>query len=425
MPAPPWRWPAQPWRWSLSGFSQDQNMELKAAAGSVIITPEENLLMGGFSPNRMALGTYDNLYARCLVLEKSGERLVFVSADLLGLIRYDVLLIKKELAEKHSIKPEGVFIFSTHQHSGPDTIGLWGRIPLATNGRNEKYMEKVRKNIARLAADTVKTTEPAILKISKTESDGFSKNSRESELLDKDIFVLSVRGKHKQIATVVNFGCHPEALSRSNRFVSSDYPGYLCKRLEKELGGTAIFINGILGGMITPNTGILRRPEYNPLKIKYDNVKKCEAMGNILAEWAIKSIPNAKPLENSWKVTTQKIEVPLENHAFKLASKHGIIPKSEGTARDWNVITEVSVIDFGNAKMLLVPGEILPKLGLEIKKMFNAEYVMMFCLANDEIGYVIHPDDWPRDLYKYERSMSVGPEAGKRVREAFKQMAVR
>ncbi len=403
---------------SLSIFSQDSESVFKAAAESTVIMPAENVLMGGFSPNRMSTGVHDDLFARCIVFEKNNQKMAWVSLDLLGFLRYDVFLVKKELAERRTLDPSSVFIFSTHQHSGPDTLGLWGRIPIATPGRNEKYLAEVRQKIVKLIAETAAKTEPANLKIIKTVSKEFSKNRREPDLLDKDITILLVSNEKKHIATIVNFGCHPEVMFRSNTLISADFPGVLAKHLEAAMGGTTIFINGILGGMVTPNTAVL--------KTNYSGFDKCEAMGKLLSRWVIDAvIQNQKEkIKPDWTIKTEHIKIPLENHAFKLAVKHGAIPKSEEVFQDWHLITEVSVINLGGVSILLVPGEILPKLGLEIKAMFPGKYTMMFTLANDEIGYIIHPDDWSRDLYRYERSMSVGPKAGKIILETFKKIAV-
>jgi hypothetical protein len=411
----------------LSSLSTAQNSsEFKAAAGSVVITPKENVLMGGFDPNRMSTGVHDDLYARCVVLEAKNLAgpLVFVSLDLLGLSRYDVMIIKKELWEKHRVNPAYVFISSTHQHAGPDTMGLWGRIPIFTKGRNENYMKFVRDSAVTLIAETVKKTKPATLKIAKTKSDGFSKNRREPELLDPDIFIILVDGKEKRIATMVNFGCHPEVIFRRNTLISADFPGVLVKILEEKYGGTALFINGILGGMITPDTGLIRQPKYRPIKKPADDFEKCEAMAKILAQWIVDSISSAETLQPVWRIrTAAQINVPMENHAFKLGVKYGAILTSPEVFKDWEVITEITVIHIGDAIILAVPGEILPKLGLEIKSMFPGKYVMMFTLTNDELGYILHPDDWPRDLYSYERSMSVGKRVGELMLEKFKAIA--
>lgn len=396
--------------------------DLRAAADSVQITPDKNMLLGGSKPNRMSTGIYDDLYARCLILENRQKRLIFVTLDLLGFMAYDVTLVKKELADKKIADPTSFFIFSTHQHSGPDTLGLWGRIPILTKGRDENYLKSVREKIVDLVARTTGRLEPAQLAITKTKDQGFAKNSREAGLADPDIFTITITGSkcRCRIATIVNFGCHPEALNSDNTLISADFPGSLARYLKKS-GGEILFINGILGGMVTPETDVIHRRF--PKGKKINQYEMSEAMGRLLGDWVLEALAKETPLHSDWIITTRKLEIPIENHVFKLGIRHGAIPSSPEVFHDWKVITEISVIKLGKATLLLVPGEILPKLGLEIKKLFPGKYTLMLTLANDELGYIIHPNDWPRDLYSYERSMSVGKSAGEKILGAFKKIA--
>ena len=38
-----------------------------------------------------------------------------------------------------------------------------------------------------------------------------------------------------------------------NTLVTADYPGVLLREIEKRRGGTGVFLNGPLGGMVTPD----------------------------------------------------------------------------------------------------------------------------------------------------------------------------
>ena len=55
-----------------------------------------------------------------------------------------------------------------------------------------------------------------------------------------------------------------------------------------------------------------------------------------------------------------------------------------------------------------MPGEPLPKVGLKVKEMLRKPFKMFIGLGDDEIGYVIDPEDWKEG--KYEESMSLGPD---------------
>ena len=66
----------------------------------------------------------------------------------------------------------------------------------------------------------------------------------------------------------------------------------------------------------------------------------------------------------------------------------------------------------GEAQIATYPGEVLPKLGFQIKSAMDAKYRFIFGLADDELGYILDDQDFGREPYEYESSMSVGPTIG-------------
>jgi hypothetical protein len=110
------------------------------------------------------------------------------------------------------------------------------------------------------------------------------------------------------------------------------------------------------------------------------------------------------------------VDLPLANLNFKAFSKARILdtdPKSEDTFQ-----TEVWRVDLGPATWITIPGEILPNPALAVKAKIPGKYPMVVALANDELGYILDPEDFDKDLYKYEKSMSVGKETWPKLLEA-------
>ena len=56
-----------------------------------------------------------------------------------------------------------------------------------------------------------------------------------------------VRGDGIVVATLCNYGCHPQSLGPENSLVSADWPGTTRELLERELGGTSLFLLGACG----------------------------------------------------------------------------------------------------------------------------------------------------------------------------------
>lgn len=417
---------------------------LRAAADKEIITPDHQVPMAGFSPKRLSLGVNDDLYARCLIIETAGgEKIAFVSLDLIGFIRYDVLLVREELRKKGIMDPDCLIICSTHTHAGPDMIGMWGRsaFPFAPNiggsGRDEEYIRSVREKIVDLVERTAKKLEPARLSTIEASGEGYSKNvhlpraiseSPASGQLDVSLVALIVQGENGTIATLTNFAVHPETFRPDNQLLSSDFPGELTKCMEKEFGGTALFVNGLLGAMVTCRTNLVFKCKKNPTA-----ADRAYALGNGLTQRLVAAKPAMKSLDitGGIRLRRQTIKVPLDNFLFQEGMKLGIIPHNKQVlTENREVLTEVGILDLGNLRILMIPGEIQPGLGLKIKKLTGA--TMDFGLTNDEVGYILPTEDFSRMIindegqseymYNYERTMSLGPLCGDRVYEGFEEL---
>src|SRR5437870_5228156 len=97
---------------------------LRAGFGECDITPRldgKPVYMAGFGKNRKATGVHDPLMARAVVFAHAGRKLAMVSVDVVGLFQATVERMRSKLPGFTY-----VLVSSTHNHEGPDTLGLWG-----------------------------------------------------------------------------------------------------------------------------------------------------------------------------------------------------------------------------------------------------------------------------------------------------------
>jgi len=189
----------------------------------------------------------------------------------------------------------------------------------------------------------------------------------------------------------------------ANRLVSADFCGPALARVEAEFGGIGLFVNGALGGMVTP-------------QVRERTWAEVERVGRAVGETAIAALRGRPPIAvDRFRFARAEVTLPLANERFRQLAAAGLL---RGVRFDGEVPTEVVHLAIGPVRIATVPGEILPRPGLELKRRLGGEFPLVFSLANDELGYLLHPDDFDRDLFRYERSMSVGPETWPRLREA-------
>ncbi len=399
--------------WAIAMSCWAQGLQAGAAANK--ITPTKQVYLAGYAPNRPNTGgVHDDIWARALVVQVGQERLAIVVCDLLGLLRDDVQKIRQRVK---SVPPNRVMVLCTHVHSAPDTIGLWGPTPMQS-GRDEEYVNFVIETAARTVDEAASRLQPATVGFAKTNIEGVAYNYRVEKILDTEAAVMQLRSKAdgKVIATLTNFACHPEVLN--NDQLTADFCHWYYQTVESKVGGVAIFANGALGGMISP------APNPDPNVPKGRDWARAERYGTTIANKALEAIANARfsdavQLEHREATYT----VTLENDRFRMALAAGIIPAGASLSND-KITTESHLIRLGDAVMFTMPGEVLPNIGILLKRLLApyGDPVFLFGLANDELGYILSMADYYLDLYSYERSMSVGSEIGHAMVQAARQM---
>lgn len=382
-----------------------------------IITPtlDKPVYLAGFGQNRRAETIHDDLYVRALTIQTEKITLALVALDLIGFFRHDVLEVVNAL--KSSTADLQIVIASTHTHHGPDTMGLWGPDD-KTCGADQGYMSAIKKKIVDTVSASLSDLKPASAKWTSLHVPGLAKNARNPEILDDELTLLQFStAEDKPLATLFNFPCHPEVLWEHNPNITADYVGYLREEVEKQTGAPCIFFAGALGGMMTPD-------------VKDHSFEEAEFMGRKLGEEGVKALRavDSGPL-TSVSFEKRIIKAKLTNILYKLAFGRKLLPD----VRDKKgfITSEVNLIKIGGLWLATVPGELLPKLGLQLKawmKEAGAHVTGVIGLANDEVGYILPVEDfkYPWNPFKpgkhYEETNSIGKDISLKVMNSLKEL---
>jgi hypothetical protein len=217
------------------------------------------------------------------------------------------------------------------------------------------------------------------------------------------------------------------------------------------LGGTHVFINGAVGGLLAPHPSItIRDPETNE-EFAEPSHAKARALGHQLSRIALDAIKEGKGLVQEqpvWSLKARTFELPLANPVFYLASLLGVIDRGHSTLG--NLRTEAAVLRLGEATLAAIPGEIYPEIvnggiespegadfGIEpvevppIREFLPGKVKFIVGLANDEIGYIVPKSEWDQKkpyLYNAERPVygeinSLGPETAPLLHQMLKELA--
>lgn len=443
---------------------------LKAGFGKCDITPDivaRPVWLAGYSHGRKAQVVHDKLWARAVVFEHAGQRMAWVGVDLIGLPYAVTQQVRARLKHFHY-----VLIASTHNHEGPDTIGIWGPNPWTT-GVDPKYTAQVIDGcVAAIEAAEAELTAADVGYGTATSSE-LLHDSRQPKVLDPVLRVLKIsragEGGQKQdkpLGIVVQWNSHPEALGSKNTELTADFPAATVGWLEDRNACPVVYISGAVGGLMSPPDGCVQDEDGRPLG--EGEFKFAEAYGVRVGELAQQAVEQCQPLTfTPWTISARPIALPLENPVYKLARALRVIrregrawagdfdklgePISAANAKaEFAVETEVGYLHLGELHVAAIPGELYPELvygkiqdpsdpGADFpdapKEPAIAELLpknakmMVFGLANDEIGYIIPKRQWDqkppfaygRNRSQYGEINSVGADVAPLLMEALQR----
>ena len=394
---------------------------MKIGYAQNVITPslDRPVYLAGFGQNRRATTIHDDLYARALTIQTENTTLVLVALDLIGFFRPDVLQVFETLKASKAFKVPNpqIVIASTHTHHGPDTMGLWGPDD-KTRGVDEVWMSATRQTIADTITASVVDLRPASAKWTSAHVPGLIKNARNPEILDHELTLLQfVSEDGTPLLTCMNLPCHPEVLWEHNPNITADYVHTLREETERRTGAPCIFFAGALGGMMTPD-------------VKDHSFEEADSMGRKLAEEGVKALERTPTNQRPGvSIKKKEIKAKLTNPLYKIAFWRRLLPDVRD--RKGYVTTEVNLIQIGGLWLATVPGELLPKLGLQLKawmKEAGAQVTGVIGLANDELGYILPVEDfkYPWNPFKpgkhYEETNSIGKDIGPSVMAGIRSL---
>jgi hypothetical protein len=427
------------------------------------ITPEVDpdkpaVWMAGYGYGRKAKGVHDPLLVRAMVLEHEGQKIAIGSVDLVGL-QYDaVQRIREELKDfKH------VTIGSTHNHEGPDVIGIWGPTPFQ-RGVNEAYLATIVKQTVAAIREAETNCTAATASYGTAQDDSLMDDHRLP--LAKDGVLRAIKfiaSDNKAAGILVQWNCHPEAMGPHNKLLTADFPASTVAWLKEKYQCPVLYMSGAVGGLMSPPDERIKDEDGKLLgEGDFEYTKR---LGEETARLASRAIESARPIGlTPLSVASKQVAVPVENLLYKLARQAGVL-KREGrlwmgdaekfgeVLTEWKqgadiaVVTEVSCLRLGELTIVNLPCEIYPELvygkfqepvephadfpdaPLEptVVSLVPSDKWLLFGLASDEIGYVLPKRQWDdkkpfcygRTKAQYGEINSCGPETAPIIMKAL------
>jgi hypothetical protein len=416
--------------------------------------------MAGFHNRKPAQGVYDDLWARAMVLDDGQTRIAWVALDAIGFFGCDVIDVRKKLPETLGI--DYVILSSSHTHSAPDLMGLWGPRDLRS-GVDPDYKDYVKRQSVAAIAAAVEQLRPARFRFATDPESAASMitDTRKPVIFNPELRIMQAVDLEtgSTLGTLVQWDNHPETIWNMNLLITSDFPHYLREGIENGvwhadslvtpgLGGIAMFVTGNIGGLMTTSPSVGIECPFTDTIFYEPSFDKVRAQGLSLARMTLNAIksPGAVEMETGGITLRAKtINLPLHNRLFRLGAVLGLFDR--GLTGWMKFRSEIAYWQLGPAGFLHHPGELYPEIadgGIEapcgqdfdilpveippLREIMQDEFKFITGMSNDMIGYIIPKSQWDRkpphtydnDSPPYGEINSLGPETGPILHSAMK-----
>lgn len=384
--------------------------EWQVGAARVKITPEKSLWMAGYAARKKpSSGVVQDLYAKALAIEDhTGQRLVIVTLDLIGVPRALRDRLVADVKQRHGLSPESLLINASHTHCGPELrlqrVPLEGP-PAEVEERLQlslEYTEQLFGKLSALVGEALSQRAPARLSYQHARC-GFAMNRRRpveqgwqnapyaDGPVNHTVPVLRVTAPDGKLrALLFGYACHNTTMGFD--FFCGDYAGYAQQYLEEtHPDAVALFLTGCggdqnpyprskielaqqhgrtLANAVLAALDTVPRPLRGPLRLRF---------GEVTLEFA------PPPTREQLLLQASGTQEPQRGHAIRLLKQL----EESGRIRD-TYEYPVHLIDVGSDLTLVaLAGEVVVDYSLRIPRELGGERpVWVAGYSNDVFGYV-------------------------------------
>lgn len=405
---------------------------LMAGYASVNINPPLGIGMMGYYIPRYARGFLDDLEASALALSLGKETVLLLSVDTCLIFTEDCKAYLEQITTATGIPCSNIFLSATHTHTGPllaptdmfeadetvikvyaDFLGnrLTDLAQLALADRKTAKMGFIQgwapERIAyirryKMKDGTTMTCPPV----------GDPNIDHPLGELDQRVHVLRFDQENGQSIVLVNYGIHTDTVNGD--LISSDFPGWMRRTLDKALDGVkCMFFPGAQGDVgsthVFPSGG-----DMNDTEISFDNEMKSPGMarfiGRALAGTVLQVYDKVEyvPVDNM-KILHKTLEIPANVPTAEELPRAKLYKQLHDEDRDdeipytamelTTVVAEacrmcalehgpesfqidLTGLRIGPVALIGIPGEPFTDIGMRIKDTKGWAAIMPCCLVN-------------------------------------------
>ncbi|HQS04432.1 MAG TPA: hypothetical protein PLT16_02195, partial [Daejeonella sp.] len=163
----------------LSASSSFQTEEFKLGASKTRMTPPAGSIIGDSYGIRVSEGVHDDLYIKTLVFEHGGEKVAFITLDVISLPHLLVMKSRQLIFQQTGIAVNNIILNATHAHAGPQMNPLfWDVVGGSAKLKSQEYTHKLPELIAASVKSAVSKIQPVRVSVGSVQENTISFNRR-------------------------------------------------------------------------------------------------------------------------------------------------------------------------------------------------------------------------------------------------------
>lgn len=399
--------------WSAEGEDS-----LRAGIVKVDITPAKPVKMSGYAGRKeLSTGVHDPLYARIVAFESGTERLILVSTDLIGFYStYEP--IRDAICDRFDLKPDELFLSSTHTHSGPTPT-------LSEDGHpnNLECTQNLKAKLLEAIGQAIEKTRPVRIGAGRGYSPVGS-NRREVQPdgsirlgrnpygpTDKEVLVMKLTTPDgTPVAALFDYATHATSLGPRNLQISGDVLGLAAQFVEKILGPdvTAPVFAGASGD-IDPWYRVL--PSFETEK---GWIPEPELLGILLGQEVVHVFRKVETTPSKAEIRTGFVTLELPGKRKDDQGEDDASAKKE---------LNVAVARIGDVAFVGLGCELLTEIGMAIKAESPYKHTFVITHCNGRAGYLPPKHLYEEGGYEVDRTGFAPQAADILVKESLRMLS--
>lgn len=394
---------------------------MKFAIKKINVTPDRPCRMAGYNRAENSTGVLDPIEINAIAVEVRGEQYIIGILDCIHLNEEFCSSVRMETAKKLSLDPEHITISAIHSHSAPSYFKMTFEDNVVEPDLVRQIHEQMVHGLTQAAASM---TEGSVT-MEKAQIEGLYGNRNiKGGAEDKQVSLFRFYNKEGKLSgALFHLSAHPTILNGSNYLLSADLIGHVRAKLQDALGCPVAVVNGCCGDVSTrfyrslSGTQELEFTAGSIVEQFFAKKKPCVLTGDSASGFSFRLTSRFDAATDpDWKRLLAEVEQddsPMRDFFLERLER-----KKNFGAYDLDLIAQIR--RFGNLLIVVLPGDVLSKFGLQIKKAFPELEVMIICYSNTYCNYLVPEDEYGLYFETFNSRLAKG-EADRFIQEVIRR----